>query len=122
MKNIAIIGLGKIGAEILEEKLKRKELGLNVSCVAELQDTAGRRKAIEAGIPVLSLEEIIALGDKIDVIFDLSNSHNVRSHLRELLFQSKNLYTVIAPENIAHIIWALMTGNQVPDAGKNSGY
>lgn len=65
MKNIAIVGLGKIGEEILIEKLKRKELGLNVECVAELQDTSGRRKAIEAGIPVLSLEEIIALGDRL---------------------------------------------------------
>ncbi|MDX8406528.1 MAG: hypothetical protein R8K50_10340 [Mariprofundus sp.] len=122
MKNIAIIGLGNIGGEILGEKLKRKDLGLNVRCVAELQDTPGKRRAIEAGIPVLSLEEIIALGDGIDVIFDLSNSHDLRVRLREMLYQSGNRYTVIAPENIAHIVWALMTGNPVPDANKDSGY
>jgi len=122
MKNIVIIGLGNIGAEILQEKLKRKDLGLNVVGVSELEDTPGKKLAIEAGVPVLSLEEVIEQGDNIDVIFDLTGSHAVRSKLRELLYQSENHYTTIAPENIAHIIWALMTNNPVPDASKNSGY
>jgi len=122
MKNIAIIGLGHIGGEILQEKLKRKDLGLNIVGVSELENTAGKQCAVEAGIPVLSIDEIVGLADKVDVIFDLTGSDAVRRKLRELLYQSKNHYTTIAPENIAHIIWALMTNNPVPDASQNSGY
>ncbi|MDX8390901.1 MAG: hypothetical protein R8M38_10485 [Mariprofundaceae bacterium] len=121
-KNIAIVGLGQVGTELMEKLLERKDLGLEINCASELNDTPGKKKAIARGVPLKTIEEIVAAGEAVDIIFDLTGSTDVRHHLRELLFSSGNKYTVIAPENVAHIVWALLTHNRVPDSGRNSGY
>lgn len=102
--------------------MQHHELGLKITCVSELNDTAGKQRAIAEGIDVLSLDEITAQGEKIDIIFDLTGSPKVRSQLREGLFSFGNKYTVIVAENVSHIIWSLLTGNKVPDSGHTCGY
>lgn len=121
-KKIAIIGLGKVGTELMDNLLQHKELGLEITSVSELDDTEGKQKAVEAGIAVMSLQEITDQGEEIDIIFDLTGSSAVRHQLREALYASGNKYTVIVPENVTHIIWSLLTGNVVPDTGHSCGY
>ncbi|MDX8396257.1 MAG: hypothetical protein R8K22_07590 [Mariprofundaceae bacterium] len=121
-KKIAIVGLGNVGTELMEQLMQHKELGLEIACVSELNDTDGKQKALAAGFSVISLQEVTAQGEEVDIIFDLTGSNTVRSQLREALFSSGNKYTVIVPENVSHIIWSLLTGNAVPDTGHSSGY
>jgi len=122
VKNIAIVGLGSVGAELMQELMKHEELGLQIKCVSELNDTQGKKKAIEEGLAVVSVEEVIALGEDVDIIFDLTGVPAVRHQLREGLYASKNKFTVIVSENVSHIVWSLLTGNRVPDTGHSCGY
>lgn len=121
-KQIAIVGLGNVGTELMRKLMEHEELGLQIKCVSELHDTIGKKEAEEQGIPVVSLDEITAKGDTIDIIFDLTGATEVRRQLRDGLFRSENKFTVIVSENVSHIIWSLLTGNRVPDTGHSSGY
>jgi predicted dinucleotide-utilizing enzyme len=119
---IAIVGLGRVGGEFLKEILKRKKGDIIVRCVAELSDTPGRQTAIDAGIEVLKLEEVVALGEELDIIFDTSGNETVREQLRGFLWNSVNQHTVVAPETIARLIWSLLTDETLPEVHRNLGY
>jgi glyceraldehyde-3-phosphate dehydrogenase/erythrose-4-phosphate dehydrogenase len=111
---IAIIGLGRIGSSFLLQMLQKRCRGLNVVCVAETCDTPGRRQAVEAGIKVKTLDEIVALGNGVDVIFDLTGLTEVRRELRDKLVASGNRHTVIASESIVRVFWALISQDALP--------
>ena len=66
-----------------------------------------------ASIRICTLDEIVALGAKIDVIFELTGLPDVRRELREKLLRSDNHDTVIASESIARVIWAMIS-DEVP--------
>ena len=122
-QNIAIIGLGRIGSAFLSEMLRKKGGGINLSYAAEQMDTPGKAKAIAAGIKVVSLDEIVALGDKIDVLFELTGLPGVRKELREKLTSANNRHTVIASETIVRVIWALISDEALPVIeGRKTGY
>lgn len=113
---IAIIGLGRTGTLFLEQILKKgEELGVQLLCVVEVADTEGRRLAIEKGIEVVSLEALVALGVKVDVIFDLTGSREVRQKLEAMLESFCNKYTAIADSNITRLVWSLMSEDYLPD-------
>lgn len=121
-QNIAIIGLGRIGSAFLGEMLRKKD-GVNLAHVAEQMDTPGKAQAIAAGIKVANLDDIVALGDKIDVIFELTGLPAVRKELREKLTSANNRHTVIASETIVRVIWALISDNALPVIeGRKTGY
>lgn len=111
---IAIIGLGRIGASFLLQMLRKSCRGLNLVCVAETCDTPGRRQAVEAGLKLKTLDEIVALGKGVDVIFDLTGLTEVRRELRDKLVASGNRHTVIASESIVRVFWALMSPDELP--------
>ncbi len=119
---IAVVGLGRIGSVVLEQLLGRQKQGIEIVCVSEMHDTPGRRKAESAGIPILTPDEIIGQGDKVDMIFDMTGIADVRKSLREQLFDSNNRHTVVVPENVAYLIWSLLSGEPVPDKDHRSGY
>ena len=122
-QRIAIIGLGRIGSAFLMQMLKKRNLGLEISCVAESNATPGRAMALEAGLKVLTLDEVVGLGDKIDVIFELTGLPQVRRELRDKLVASQNKQTVIASESIVRVIWALISDEALPEiAGRATGY
>ena len=108
-QRIAIIGLGRIGSAFLRQILKKLNHGLTLSCVAEALDTPGRQAAQAAGIQVCTLDDIVAMGNEIDVIFELTGLPQVRRELREKLVGSDNRQTVIASESIVRVIWALIS-------------
>lgn len=119
---IAIVGLGRIGSTVFEQLQGRQRQGIEIACVSELNDSPGRRKAQAAGVHVLSLDQVVAQGDAVDMIFDMTGMPKVRKELREKLFASNNKHTVVVPENVAYLIWALLSGEHVPDKDHRSGY
>ncbi|RZT05771.1 Homoserine dehydrogenase, NAD binding domain [Duganella sp. CF402] len=122
-QKIAVIGLGRIGSAFLRNILKRREHGVTLVAVAESGDTPGRQLAIDAGLRLSSLDEIVAMGDGVDVLFDLTGIPAVRRELREKLLARENHHTVIASETIARLIWALTTDDELPViAGRSTGY
>ena len=99
-QNIAIIGLGRIGSVFLGA-MQQKRQRINLVCVAERMETPAKSQATAAGIKIATLDEIVAMGNGIDVIFDLTGIPDVRKELREKLLASNNKHTVIASETSA---------------------
>lgn len=121
-QNIALVGLGRIGSAFLRE-ISGKQGRLNLLFAAEPADTPGKAQAIAAGIPMATLEEIAAAGNKVDIIFDLTGNPDVRKQLREQLAAHKNQHTVIAPESVARLIWSLISTEALPVIeGRVTGY
>lgn len=121
-QNIAIIGLGRIGSAFLGAMLKKKD-EINLVCVSERADTPAKAQAAAAGIKVATLDEIITLGNGIDVIFDLTGIAEVRKELREKLQAANNKHTVIASESIVRLIWSLISDVALPVIeGRKTGY
>lgn len=122
-QTVAIIGLGRVGSAFLSVILRLAERGINLAYAVEPADSPGKAQAIAAGIKIVTIDEMIALGDKVDVIFDLTGNHDVRKALRKKLVASNNGHTVIASEIIARVIWSLITHDELPlSEGKKIGY
>jgi pyrroline-5-carboxylate reductase len=122
-QRIAIIGLGRIGSAFLSQMLQKRSQGIELVCAAEAADTPGRQLAVKSGIAIKSLDDIVALGNRIDVIFDLTGLPDVRRELRDKLVASKNAHTVIASETIVRVIWALISQDALPVIqGRKTGY
>lgn len=122
-QRIAIIGLGRVGSAFLRHLLARSGRGVDVVGVAESADTPGRQLAAEAGLRVASLDQIVALGSGVDILFDLTGLPSVRREIREKLMAQDNHHTVVASETIARLICSLMTEDDLPViAGRSTGY
>ena len=123
-QNVAIIGLGRVGSAFLGAILRLAERGINLQYAIEPADTPGKAQAIAAGIKIVTVDQMIALGDQVDVIFDLTGDHDVRKELRKKLVASNNVHTVIASETIARVVWSLITNEELPisTSGKKMGY
>lgn len=122
-QKVAVVGLGRVGAAFLDELLCMTGKGVKVAYAVEKNDTPGRKMAEAAGVKIMTIDEMIALGEAVDIVFDLTGVAEVRKELREKLFTSNNHHTVIAPENIAHFIWAIMSDTTLPVIeGRKTGY
>lgn len=122
-QNVAIVGLGRVGAGFLDELLCLTGKGIKVAYAVETHDTPGKKMAEAAGVKMLTTDEMIALGEAVDIVFDLTGIPEVRKELREKFFASNNRHTVIAPESIAHFIWSIMGDNALPVIeGRKTGY
>ena len=80
--------------------MQQKKQNINLVCVVERIETPVKAQAAAAGIRIATLDEIIIMGDGIDIIFDLTGIPNVRQELREKPLASNNKHTVIASETI----------------------
>lgn len=121
--HIAIVGLGRVGTVFIERMLRLKGKGTQIVCAVEPQHTPGKDLAKEAGIRVVELDEMIAMSDEIEVIFDLSGDSYIKKTLREKLAAQGNDYTVIAPENVARLVWNVMDNQwPLPDFHQQKGY
>jgi len=122
-QKVAIIGLGRIGSAFLQNMLGRRGRGVELVAVAESGDTPGRKLALDAGLKVMTLDQIVALGDSVDVLFDLTGIPAVRREIREKLMAQTNHHTVIASETIARLIWVMTNEDELPViAGRSTGY
>lgn len=121
-QNVAIVGLNKIGEVFLNEMLSLKAKGVNVLGVYSEESDSGQQTAREAGIRSMSIPEIIDLGEGLDIIFDFSGDRTVRAELRSTLFSSNNQHTVIAPESVAQLMWAMIGAEQLNSGSPHIGY
>jgi hypothetical protein len=56
----------------------------------------------------------VALGNGVDVIFELTGLPEERRELRDKLVAATNAHTVIASETIARMIWTLTSQDALP--------
>jgi ketol-acid reductoisomerase len=120
--DIAIVGLGEIGSRFLDEILRLRDRGIRVVCVAQNSDTVGKQRAQAAGIPIKTTDEIVALGGTVDVIFDLTGNPEVRKDLRAKMQASGNRHTIIAPETMARMLWAVISDEDLGAGHTDRGY
>jgi predicted dinucleotide-utilizing enzyme len=122
-QTVAIVGLGRVGAAFLEQVLSNLHPGVDIAYAVEIAETKGKQKAIDAGIAIVSMDELIAKGESVDVIFELTGLTDVRDDLRIRLQEAGNNYTIIASESIAKIIWSFISKEQFVDIeGRHVGY
>lgn len=122
-QSIAIVGLGRVGSAFLEELLGQSNSAVEIVAVVECADTDGRALAESHGIRNLSIDELVGMGDGLDILFDLTDAAAVRQELREKLHASGNRHTIVATENIARMIWALISrGADLPRVHTRTGY
>ncbi|OGS85811.1 MAG: homoserine dehydrogenase [Gallionellales bacterium GWA2_59_43] len=122
-QSIAIVGLGRVGSVFLEQLLGQSNKGVEIVAIAEKDQTDGTTLAKANGIENLNIDQLVAKGGDIDILFDLTGSAAVRQELREKLMASENRHTVIATESVALLIWALITdGENLPDVHGKTGY
>lgn len=122
-QTIAIIGLGNLGSAFLEELLGQPNEGVEIVAVVEKNNTAGLVLAQARGIRNVSIDELIAMDDNLDILFDLTGVNAVRQELRDKLHASGNRHTIVATENIARMVWTLIaSGAELPGLRSNPGY
>lgn len=121
-QNIAIVGLNEAGQKMLHKMLALKDRGVNVVGVATQHQKSDIDTADQAGLDVLTIQQLVDVGEKVDIIFDLSGNRAVRSELRRTLFSSNNQHTVIAPESVARLVCAMIgDGCELPTS-EQPGY
>ena len=120
--DIALVGLGEVGGRFLEEMLRLQDRGIRIVCAAEPEDTPGRRHAQAAGIPLTTVEEMVAMGHAVDVIFDMTGVPAVRRGLRERMQETGNRHTIVAPETMARLLWAVVSDERLPGGHGDRGY
>ncbi len=77
---------------------------------------------VHSQVPVFQdAMEIVSLGAKVDIIFDLTGDPELRRKLRAALQASHNQHTVIAPEVMAHLLWNFFGEGVLPQSGR-TGY
>lgn len=123
---IAIAGLGRVGSLFLQKISENSKYGVEIVAAVDFSmDAPGRAVASDLGITLCSdTKEIVAMGDSIDLIFDLTGNADARGVIRGELARSGNQHTVLAPEVVAFLLWNMMSkGESFPDhhAG-NEGY
>ncbi len=123
---VAILGLGRVGSKFMGKLAEKSSNGIKIVAAAERDSaSAGIEEAKSQGVAVHNdSKDVVAMGEDIDIIFDLTGNVEARKALRSDLARSGNQHTVIAPEVVAFLIWDLMGGESgaLPrDAGK-SGY
>lgn len=122
---IAIVGLGRVGSLFLRKMTEQKISGVKLIAVVEARaDAPGVKIAEDKKIKIYKeVQDIVRLGDAVDVIFDLTGSAEVRRALRSGLAGSNNRHTVVAPEVVAFLIWGLIaSGEAFPESHAISGY
>lgn len=107
---IALLGLGEVGQDFAEaflEMIQEDGKPIEIAAIAHRHlDSAVALGFHQSGVPAFEdATGIIELGDKIDIIFDLTGNSDTRAALRKGLQDSNNRHTVIAPEMIAKLLW-----------------
>ena len=122
-QSIAIVGLGRGGSAFQEELLGQSNNAVEIIAVVECAETAGRVLARARGTRDISIDELVAMGTDVDILVDLIDVAAVRQELREKLRASGNRHTIVATENIARMIWALISsGAKLPKVHTRTGY
>ena len=125
--NVALVGLGRIGQQFavsLASHIEEGKKPISIVAVAEQDPNSEVAKQFASdGVPVFTdAAEIASLGDKVDIIFDLTGVPIVRQSLREKLQAADNRHTVIVPEVFARLLWSFLEEGVELTAPVRSGY
>ncbi len=107
---VALVGLNEAGEVFAEHFLEEIQLGRQpVEIVAVADPNPQSPVALgfaQSRVPVYTnYADVARLGDKVDIIFDLTGDPSVRQQLRLALLEKHNLHTVIASEAVARLLW-----------------
>lgn len=124
---IALLGLGDIGEKFAEHFLEiMQEGGKPIEIVAVAHHDVNSPVALgfqQNKVKVFSNPvDVITLGDKVDIIFDLTEDPKTRQALRQGLQKTGNHHTVIAPEVVANLLWMFFGEPGNLGDGKGGGY
>ena len=106
---VALVGLGEIGelfAERLLEQIQEKKAPVDIVAVADRHtDSPVAMGFAQNNIPVFSEAlELVDLGEKIDIIFNLTENPAVDVSMSLRLMKNKNRHTVIVPVVVARLL------------------
>jgi homoserine dehydrogenase len=125
--NVALLGLGLVGEKFAEnflEKIQEEHVNVEIVAVSTLDPGAAVAMGFaHSKVPVYTNAlDVVKMGDKVDIIFDLTGDPELRKNLRTRLQETKNGHTVIAPEVVAHLLWNFFgEKTEMPKSGK-TGY
>lgn len=124
---VAILGLGNVGevfAEHFLSKIQESKAAVEIVAVATRNPQAPIALGFaHSGVTVLQdALDVVGMGDKVDVVFDLTGNAELRKELRSRMQMANNQHTVIAPEVMAHLVWAFFDAGDLPQSGKTGGY
>ena len=124
---VALLGLGRIGQQFTTSLSKHIDDGkkpIEIVAIAEKDSGSSAAKAFsDKGVPVYSdALEIVGMGEKVDIIFDLTGVPSVRQAMRDKLQDMENFHTVIVPEVFARLMWSFLEDGEMVDAPVRSGY
>jgi homoserine dehydrogenase len=123
---VALLGLGEVGEKFAEHFLEKiQEDHANVEIVAVAHRNLESPVALgfkHSKVPVFQdAMEVVTLGAKVDIIFDLTGDPELRKKLRVALQETHNQHTVIAPEVVAHLLWNFFGEGELPRSSR-TGY
>lgn len=107
---VALLGLGEVGqvfAEHFLEVIQTQKMPIEIVAVCDHHtDSPIALGFAQNGVKVFKdALEVAALGDKVDIIIDLTGNSRTRQELRLKLVELKNHHTVLAPEIVAKLLW-----------------
>lgn len=125
--SVALLGLGSVGeifAENFLEKIQEQHINVEIVAVSTLQtDSPIALGFAHSKVPVFeNALDVINLGEKVDIIFDLTGDPVLRKNLRARLQETNNRHTVIAPEVVAHLLWNFFGEETSMPVSKKTGY
>ncbi len=123
---VALLGLGEVGEKFAEHFLEKiQEEHVNVEIVAVAHRDLESPVALgfsQSKVPVFeNALDVVSMGAKVDIIFDLTGDPELRRKLRTGLQETHNQHTVIAPEVVAHLLWNFFGEGELPHSDQ-TGY
>ena len=124
---VALLGLGRIGEGFAENFLEQIQEGnrpIEIVAVAHHHlDSPVALGFAQNNVPVYKdALDVLSLGEKVDVIFDLTGKTEIRQGLRKGLQEMDNRHTVIAPAVIANLLWMFFEEGADIDLSEVGGY
>jgi homoserine dehydrogenase len=123
---VALLGLGEVGetfAEHFLEKIQEEHVKVEIVAAAHRNlESPVALGFIQNGVPVFAdAMDVVSMGAKVDIIFDLTGDPDLRKKLRVAMQESHNQHTVIAPEIVAHLLWNFFGEGELPHSAQ-TGY
>lgn len=111
--NVALLGLGRIGHQFADSLANHIEGGkkpIKIVAVAERDpDSEAAKRFKSDGVPIFNdALDVVDMGEKVDIIFDLTGVPAIRQALRVKLQEKKNYHTVLVPEVFARLLWSFL--------------
>lgn len=124
---VALLGLGEVGQTFAARflaKIQQDRMPIEIVAIADHNtDSPVALGFARSGVPVFKhAGEIVRLGERVDIIFDLTGDPKLRKALRLQLQENNNHHTVIAPEMVAQLLYCFFyEETRFPDKHRGRG-